>query len=68
MPSIRLLKARDRFENNVKIAYAQEEIQKKLYHKYRKDAWRTLNRYKQWLKEKDIESSLNLDNFIKPDN
>ena len=65
MPSIRLLKARDRWENEVKIAFEQKKMQERIYRKYDQSCIDIVARYKRWLKERDIEPQINLNLYSK---
>lgn len=61
MPSVRLLKARDRWENEISIAAEQEKLMLKNFHMYKNNTKNLVSRYKAWLKSREMESNINLD-------
>lgn len=64
MPTVNQLKARDRWERNVKIAFEHEKLVRNNFKMYQKNATQTLERYERWLeKYPEIQPSINLELF-----
>jgi hypothetical protein len=61
MPSLRLIKSQERWENNVRIAIHQSELMKKNWHLYHSNTINVVKRYKGWLQRHKMESDMNLD-------
>ena len=61
--NISKLKRQERWENDVRTAKAQQDIIKKQFHLYELSCCDVIKRYKAWLAENKMESTINLDQY-----
>ena len=66
MPSLNQLKARDRWENDIKTAYYQAKLMKDNFHIYQNNTTQLVQRYEKWLKSREMEPSINLNLYKSP--
>lgn len=57
------LKRQERWENDVRTAKTQQEIIKNQFHMYELSCCDVISRYRQWLKENKMESTIDLKQY-----
>lgn len=63
MTSQVILKKRDHWENQVKIAYEQSQLCKRNFHIFDENTKDVLKRYEAWLQRHKLEPTINLNHY-----
>lgn len=64
MPTINLLKRRDKWDRDLRIAKEQKNLQERNFHIFRDNLKEVVKRYERWLENHpDVKPEINLDAF-----